>query len=55
MNRIPDVIVDPATTSVHVGDQVVLANHITTELEEGRLYVTITFPVRSVTWKHADQ
>lgn len=55
MNRIPDVIVDPATASVQVGDQVVLASYITTELDEGCLYATITFPVRSVTWKPADK
>lgn len=55
MNRIPDVIVDPATASVQVGDQVVLASYITTELDEGCLYATITFPVRSVTCKPADK
>ena len=56
-SRIPDVVISPSTHVVQIGNQEVCiaSDHITTEVENGCIYLTMTFPVRSVAWKQVEQ
>ena len=49
-SRVPDVVIHQDTRTVHIGSQEVYisSDHITTEVEDGCLYLTLRFPARSV-------
>lgn len=54
-SRIPDVIIRQDIRTVQIGSQEVYiaSDHITTEVEDGCMYLTLRFPARSVAWEKA--
>lgn len=56
-SRIPDVVINPSTHVAQIGSQEVYiaSNSVTTSVEDGCMYLTLTLPVRSVTWKQVEQ
>lgn len=55
--RIPDVVINPSTHVAQIGAQEVYiaSNSITTSVEDGCMYLTLTLPVRSIAWKQVEQ
>lgn len=56
-SRVPDVIINPSTHVALIGKQEVYisSNSVTTSVEDGCMYLTLTIPVRSIAWKQVEQ
>lgn len=56
-SRIPDVVINPSTHVAQIGNQEVriASDSVTTSVEDGCIYLTMTFPVRSIAWKQVEQ
>lgn len=54
-SRVPDVVINPSTHVAQIGAQEVYiaSNSVTTSVEDGCMYLTLTLPVRSVAWEKA--
>jgi len=54
-SRVPDVIIRQDIRTVQIGSQEVYiaSDHITTSVEDGCMYLTLTLPVRSIAWEKA--
>lgn len=56
-SRIPDVVINPSTHVAQIGAQEVCiaSDSVTTSVEDGCMYLTLTIPVRSIAWKQVEQ